>query len=58
MKIDSSPPRGTRDLLPVAVALRDHIQATIAGVYERFGYQRIETPALESLERLSAGQGG
>lgn len=58
MKIDNSPPRGTRDLLPAAVALRDHLQAVIAGVYARFGYQRIETPALEGLDRLTGGQGG
>ncbi len=52
MKIDNSPPRGTRDLLPDAVAVRDHALATIAAVYRRYGYQRIETPALESIERL------
>jgi histidyl-tRNA synthetase len=53
MKMDNSPPRGTRDLLPGAVALRDRVQGAIADVY-----QRIETPALESLERLTGGQGG
>lgn len=58
MKIDNSPPRGTRDLLPATVAVRDHLLATIAGVYHRFGYQRIETPALEDLGRLTGGQGG
>ncbi len=30
----------------------------IASVYERFGYQRIETPALEDLDRLTGGNGG
>ncbi|MGQ0777552.1 MAG: histidine--tRNA ligase [Pseudonocardiales bacterium] len=58
MKIDNSPPRGTRDLLPDAVAARDHMLATIVEVYHRFGYQRIETPALEDLPRLTGGQGG
>lgn len=58
MSSDNSPPRGTRDLLPEAVAQRDRLQAAITGVYQRFGYQRIETPALEALERLTAGQGG
>lgn len=31
---------------------------TISEIYHRFGYQRIETPALESLQRLTSGQGG
>lgn len=58
MKIDNSPARGTRDLLPTAVAVRDHVLSTITEVYGRYGYQRIETPALERIERLSGGQGG
>src|SRR4051812_25899784 len=56
--MDLSPARGTRDLLPATVAVRDHVQARIAEVYQRFGYQRIETPALENIERLQTGQGG
>ena len=58
MKMDNSPARGTRDLLPSAVATRDHVLATITDVYHRFGYQRIETPALEDITRLTGGQGG
>lgn len=57
-KTDTSPARGTRDLLPDATATRDHVLGLIQGVYHRFGYQRIETPALERIERLTAGQGG
>ncbi|MFB9614671.1 histidine--tRNA ligase [Kutzneria kofuensis] len=56
--MDNSPARGTRDLLPSAVATRDHVLATITEVYHRFGYQRIETPALEDITRLTGGQGG
>jgi len=56
--MDNSPARGTRDLLPSAVATRDHVLATITDVYHRFGYQRIETPALEDINRLTGGQGG
>ena len=56
--MDNSPARGTRDLLPSAVATRDHVLATITDVYHRFGYQRIETPALEDITRLTGGQGG
>jgi histidyl-tRNA synthetase len=57
MKIDNSPARGTRDLLPADVAVRDHVLASISAVYRRFGYQRIETPALEDISRLSSGEG-
>ncbi len=58
MKIDNSPARGMRDLLPADVAVRDHVLESISAVYRRFGYQRIETPALENIERLSSGEGG
>ncbi|HEV2780989.1 MAG TPA: histidine--tRNA ligase [Actinophytocola sp.] len=56
--MDLTPARGTRDLLPATVAVRDHVLATITEVYRRYGYQRIETPALENIERLQGGQGG
>jgi histidyl-tRNA synthetase len=58
MKIDNSPARGMRDLLPADVAVRDEVLESIAAVYRRFGYQRIETPALEDIGRLTSGQGG
>src|SRR5579864_5402815 len=58
MKIDNSPARGMRDLLPADVAVREHVLESIAGVYRKFGYQRIETPALEDIARLTSGQGG
>jgi histidyl-tRNA synthetase len=57
MKIDNSPARGMRDLLPADVAVRDHALESISAVYRRFGYQRIETPALENIERLQSGEG-
>jgi histidyl-tRNA synthetase len=56
--MDNSPARGTRDLLPATVAVRDHVLARITEVYHRYGYQRIETPALEDITRLTGGQGG
>jgi histidyl-tRNA synthetase len=58
VKIDNSPARGTRDLLPASVAVRDHVLESITAVYRRFGYQRIETPTLEDIRRLQGGQGG
>jgi histidyl-tRNA synthetase len=58
MKIDNSPARGMRDLLPADVAVRDYVLESISAVYRRFGYQRIDTPALEHIDRLSSGEGG
>src|SRR5258708_27885794 len=46
-----------RDLLPADTATRDHVLAAITGVYASYGYQRIETPALENIDRLQSGQG-
>ena len=57
MKIDNSPARGMRDLLPADVSVRDHVLDSIVAVYRRFGYQRIETPALEDINRLQSGEG-
>src|SRR5580700_11352361 len=57
MKIDNSPARGMRDLLPADVAVRDNVLESIVAVYRRFGYQRIETPALEDINRLQSGEG-
>ncbi len=57
MKTDNSPARGMRDLLPADTATRDHVLAAITSVYRGYGYQRIETPALENIGRLQSGQG-
>jgi histidyl-tRNA synthetase len=57
MRIDNSPARGMRDLLPADVSVRDHVLDSVLAVYRRFGYQRIETPALEDIGRLQSGDG-
>lgn len=57
-RTDNSPPRGTRDLLPDQVARREEVIAGLVGCYERFGFRRIETPALEDISRLTGGDGG
>jgi histidyl-tRNA synthetase len=46
-----------KDLLPAEVELRDRATATILATYTRYGFRRIETPALENL-RLLLGSGG
>jgi histidyl-tRNA synthetase len=57
VKLDTSPPRGMKDLLPAEVERRDRATATILATYKRYGFRRVETPALESL-RLLLGSGG
>ncbi len=53
-----NPPRGMRDLLPVEKTRREQVLAIIRAVYQERGFQEIETPALEDISRLTAGQGG
>ncbi len=45
-------PKGTRDFSPVEMNRRNYIFSTIRQVFERFGYQPIETPAMENLSTL------
>jgi histidyl-tRNA synthetase len=53
-----NPPRGMRDFLPVEKASRDELLGKILASYRSFGFQEIETPALESIERLTSSDGG
>ena len=41
-----------RDFLPEDVRRRDHVIAIIKRVYERYGFEPLETPAVETLETL------
>lgn len=58
MAKDINPPRGMRDFLPAEKAKRESVLGVIKGVYSSFGFQEVETPALENLDRLTSGQGG
>lgn len=58
MAKDINPPRGMRDFLPAEKAKREGVLGVIRGVYRSFGFQEVETPALENLDRLTSGQGG
>ena len=53
-----NPPRGMRDFLPEDKRARDLVLNKILETYSDHGYQEIETPALEDLEKLTSGQGG
>src|SRR5687768_16818859 len=41
-----------RDFLPEEVRRRDYVVAIIRGVYDRYGFEPLETPAVENLETL------
>jgi histidyl-tRNA synthetase len=49
--------KGTRDFGPVEMAKRNYILNTIREVYELYGFQQIETPAMESLQTLMGKYG-
>ena len=53
-----NPPRGMRDFLPLEKAVRNDLLSKIVGSYASHGFQEIETPALEAIERLTSGDGG
>jgi len=40
-------PKGTRDFLPIDVAKRNYIFSTIRNVFEKYGFNPIETPSFE-----------
>jgi histidyl-tRNA synthetase len=50
-------PKGTRDFSPVETAKRNYIFDTIRDVYNRYGFQQIETPAMENLSTLMGKYG-
>ncbi|MCL1943731.1 MAG: histidine--tRNA ligase [Candidatus Azobacteroides sp.] len=45
-------PKGTRDFLPQETAKRNYIFNTISDVFKLFGFEQIETPAMENLSTL------
>jgi len=47
-----------RDFLPLEHQKREQVLGLIRSTYRSHGFQEIETPALEDLERLTSGQGG
>jgi histidyl-tRNA synthetase len=50
-------PQGTRDFDPATVRRRRHIFDTIREVFELYGYQPLETPAIEQLDTLMGKYG-
>ncbi len=50
-------PKGTRDFTPAEMARRNYIFDTIRSVFHLFGFQQIETPAMENLSTLMGKYG-
>ncbi|MBQ8988133.1 MAG: histidine--tRNA ligase [Prevotella sp.] len=50
-------PKGTRDFGPSEMAKRNYIFDTIKQVYQLYGFQQIETPAMETLQTLMGKYG-
>src|SRR5499427_2849867 len=56
-KINVSLPQGTRDFSAEVVRKRNYIFDTIRNVFELYGFQPLETPALENIETLMGKYG-
>src|SRR5215831_2673284 len=56
-KVNVSIPQGTRDFGPETVRKRNYIFETIRSVFELYGFQPLETPAMENLETLMGKYG-
>lgn len=50
-------PKGTRDFSTTEMAKRNYLFNTIRSVYALYGYQQIETPAMETLQTLMGKYG-
>lgn len=50
-------PKGTRDFTPIEMAKRNYIFNTIRDVFRLYGFEQIETPAMENLSTLMGKYG-
>ena len=53
----TNPARGMRDFLPADVRKREFVIGVIKEVYESYGFEPLETPAVENLETLTGKYG-
>jgi histidyl-tRNA synthetase len=53
----TKPARGMRDFLPADVRRRSYVIDVVREVYERYGFEPLETPAVENLETLMGKYG-
>ena len=57
MAQQTRPARGMRDFLPEEVRRRDYVIEAIEEVYRRYGFEPLETPALENIDTLTGKYG-
>src|SRR5256885_1896504 len=57
MRQQTGPARGMRDFLPDDVRRRQYVIDVVRRVYERYGFEPLETPALENIETLTGKYG-
>ncbi|MEJ7711452.1 MAG: ATP phosphoribosyltransferase regulatory subunit [Pyrinomonadaceae bacterium] len=57
MAAKTQPARGMRDFLPADVRRREYVIGVIKQVYERYGFEPLETPAVENIETLTGKYG-
>ncbi len=50
-------PKGTRDFSPFEMARRNYIFDTVKSIFKLYGFQQIETPAMENLSTLTGKYG-
>ncbi len=50
-------PKGTRDFGPIVMAKRQYVIDTIKKVFQKYGFQQLETPAMENLTTLTGKYG-
>ena len=55
--MNTGPARGMRDFLPEDVRRRQYVIGVIADVYQKYGFEPLETPAVENLETLQGKYG-
>ncbi|MDQ2936261.1 MAG: histidine--tRNA ligase [Acidobacteriota bacterium] len=53
----TQPARGMRDFLPEDVRRREYVIGIVKEVYERYGFEPLETPAVENIETLMGKYG-
>ncbi|BCJ93670.1 histidine--tRNA ligase [Anaerocolumna cellulosilytica] len=58
MKFRKTPVKGTCDILPEEMKLREYVLSMIKETYKLYGFSQIETPVMEHIENLTGKQGG
>ena len=58
MAFIKTPTKGMRDMTPQEMELREYVLSLMQETYQKFGFERIQTPVVEHIENLTSNQGG